>query len=1142
MSDYTKLAKEVVKIAKTKRDKKPSSFDTEGKVNRIDRDNKIAWVKFAEGEDETPVQMTMDVVPGDRVRIRESGHKAWIAGNITHPPTDATGAVNYVSKIVKGMEARMDSGEFKGDPGEPGEPGVSVGKVEIQHCLASARAIPEGSEFEDIQETEWQDELPEYPETGTHYYWRRTVTYLEDGSIVYGDPEFDMEAQTSYESIGVARAAQSAAEDANTAAQAAASEAQDASDAASAAQDAAETARDEAIAEAEAATGIAEQAAADAAQASSDVANQKKYFWHDNTGAHVSETENSTAIGASANIYSNVVALKKDGKLMASFGQDSLNFYDAASTLATLAAYTKAGITLYANGYRTTNFTNSAITFWDPTDTTNAGTANQRIEAQFTKNSSMFYSGGYMAASFGSNSLNFYSAESTNKQIAVYSKSGITFYKDGYRSTSFTNSSVTFWDPTDTANAGTTSQRMQALFSNTSASFYAEGKIISNFAKNALNFYDGTNASASTNDLLAAYTNSGIELYTKTSSSANSTKTASFTNSGITFWNPSDNSKKEAIFGSSGIELYSGGTKALSITSANSVNSITFADSFKAKIGNSSRYLEWTGSALNLVTDSLKIGTKNALKVDDNISNLNNDSLYQTQSQVSAAVSGKSDKTATLSTTVPIYYRKESINPPTPTKNTSIGTSDNTSDAWEYVMPIPKKNCTFYICEKYVPISGDPTFSTVRSFSNATYVGKWCHANNATQIDGDAIYANSITAGKLDAANIAVGSFKKDGTYSTGKYASFTSGSTGQDGAYHVSYATVNSWANKANDTWGNITSFSGQPGDLISVPIVITDHNDAFARMDCRVISYANNVLTTDNYGLILGEDTSRYVTYIDSTNGVRVYSSTGSPNSYAQMNSNAFEIYKNVSNAPTLVASFGASAQIGQSSSNHLLINSSAISFYKDANYRSFWISHTASSILKQCIINNYSIEGDSTKSKNEITISSGKISSSSPDTASIRLRSTSTAPYYGEVRIFGGASDGYVEIEPKLIIDGHSSEVGSIITATNTKSIATTSSFVTSGCSLTIPAGSWVICYGASWEEDSTTTSGRRAVELYTSSYVSYTRIVTPAGISSDIQQRGAFPVNRSSSTTYYVYVLQNSGKSISCTANIYAIRVA
>lgn len=85
-------------VAALKQDKtKP--YDTVAKVVRVDE--KTAYVHIDGGAEETPAQMTINCKTGDSVKIRVSGGKAWLTGNITAPPTDDTVAKKEISNVKK---------------------------------------------------------------------------------------------------------------------------------------------------------------------------------------------------------------------------------------------------------------------------------------------------------------------------------------------------------------------------------------------------------------------------------------------------------------------------------------------------------------------------------------------------------------------------------------------------------------------------------------------------------------------------------------------------------------------------------------------------------------------------------------------------------------------------------------------------------------------------------------------------------------------------------------------------------------------------------------------------------------------------------------------------------------------------------
>ena len=87
----------VKEIASAMKESKTKAYDTVAKVLRVDE--KTAYVHIDGGADETPAQMAINCKAGDSVKIRVSGGRAWLTGNLTSPPTDDT-AANEANKTA----------------------------------------------------------------------------------------------------------------------------------------------------------------------------------------------------------------------------------------------------------------------------------------------------------------------------------------------------------------------------------------------------------------------------------------------------------------------------------------------------------------------------------------------------------------------------------------------------------------------------------------------------------------------------------------------------------------------------------------------------------------------------------------------------------------------------------------------------------------------------------------------------------------------------------------------------------------------------------------------------------------------------------------------------------------------------------
>lgn len=88
---------------------KTKAYDTVAEVLRVDE--KTAYVHIDGGADETPAQMTINCKTGDSVKIRVSGGKAWLTGNLTSPPTDDT-AANEASKTATKVKKSYENFKY----------------------------------------------------------------------------------------------------------------------------------------------------------------------------------------------------------------------------------------------------------------------------------------------------------------------------------------------------------------------------------------------------------------------------------------------------------------------------------------------------------------------------------------------------------------------------------------------------------------------------------------------------------------------------------------------------------------------------------------------------------------------------------------------------------------------------------------------------------------------------------------------------------------------------------------------------------------------------------------------------------------------------------------------------------------------
>lgn len=299
-------------------------------------------------------------------------------------------------------------------------------RIETEYCLSSSR-----STF--IQYGSWQTTPPDF--VSGYFYWRRSVTYYSDGTLEYGDPVYDMSTQASIEADIAAANATSAAQTAQGIASNALSAAGEKRRVFNSTPTPPYDLNDLWFDGTHGYTYLCTTARSSGSFSSSDwtlySTDVSNYFWHDTAGAHVSDTQGTVASGNSQTIAANGTVMMRNGKLVTSWTGSSsadaaLNFYDCDTTTVgdtnhLVASYAKAGITHYINNMRSMALTDSALTFYDPTD-------GQTLEAVFGSAGVQLYSGGVQNANFSSTSVQI--GKTTGDNVLI-DTDGLTIRKNG---------------------------------------------------------------------------------------------------------------------------------------------------------------------------------------------------------------------------------------------------------------------------------------------------------------------------------------------------------------------------------------------------------------------------------------------------------------------------------------------------------------------------------------------------------------------------------------------------------------------------------------------------------------------------------------------------------------------------------------
>lgn len=294
MGEFTKLAQKVISVARGDEKKKPSPYDTKAVVNRIDYTEKKAYVRFYGGIDETPVDLTINCSRGDTVQVRVGGGRAWLTGNLTAPPTDDK-AVNILNHTVNNLRNQLDKTkeelEEEIEEIEPGE-GKVIERIATEYILSELNYLVD------------DEVIPYEPTPGEPMEWSEELpewvpsprTYFWKRTVIYyTDGTVDIQDP------------------------------------------------------------ILDANAQISAEADYAISSENNYFWHDSTGAWVTEVEREDYIddpthGGYASRVTNAGILQTyNGNLLTSWTGSGVSFYDGSDPTAsgskTLAAFHSTGIT-----------------------------------------------------------------------------------------------------------------------------------------------------------------------------------------------------------------------------------------------------------------------------------------------------------------------------------------------------------------------------------------------------------------------------------------------------------------------------------------------------------------------------------------------------------------------------------------------------------------------------------------------------------------------------------------------------------------------------------------------------------------------------------------------------------------------------
>lgn len=181
------MVQDLIESIKRVGESKSSSYDAVATVKWVD--GNTAWVHIEGGVEETPVALTINAIPGDVVRVRVSGGKAWITGSDTAPPTDdrlANVALVTANTAEESSKIALSNAERAIEAADVAEQAAALAKTSATEANTAANsALTQLSVVEDVVGTlNWISEHGSYVATtdtevvaGKLYFTRSGDTY-----------------------------------------------------------------------------------------------------------------------------------------------------------------------------------------------------------------------------------------------------------------------------------------------------------------------------------------------------------------------------------------------------------------------------------------------------------------------------------------------------------------------------------------------------------------------------------------------------------------------------------------------------------------------------------------------------------------------------------------------------------------------------------------------------------------------------------------------------------------------------------------------------------------------------------------------------------------------------------------------------
>lgn len=171
--------KEFLKVLNNK-DKGPKPYDTTAEVVRVE--DGVAWVHIDGGVEETPAELTINAMKGDKVKVRLVGGQAFLIGNGTAPPTDDRVANNALGVATGARVVAAQAEEVAQVTEQKTRPAIT--------SMITYYKLSNGTPAQPTEESHagWSQDEPEWDPEGDEQLYYSVRSRTVQGVITWSNP------------------------------------------------------------------------------------------------------------------------------------------------------------------------------------------------------------------------------------------------------------------------------------------------------------------------------------------------------------------------------------------------------------------------------------------------------------------------------------------------------------------------------------------------------------------------------------------------------------------------------------------------------------------------------------------------------------------------------------------------------------------------------------------------------------------------------------------------------------------------------------------------------------------------------------------------------------------------------------------